>query len=245
MKTALVTGASRGIGRAVAVELATRGYEHIMLHYHQQRAAAETVSEEIQELGVKATLLQANLGDPDAIDTLTETVLGATTELHALVHAAAINTFKPLHKVRPSQWDLCMNVSTRSFVQLVELLMPALKLGSSVVALSSMGSERALEHYGPMGPAKAALEAAVRQLAFELGPQGIRVNTISAGLVRTTSLDHFPQRDAMIAYAERVTPLRRIAEPHDIALAVHFLLSDDARWITGQSIVADGGYSIA
>jgi enoyl-[acyl-carrier protein] reductase III len=116
--------------------------------------------------------------------------------------------------------------------------------GSSIVALSSLGSARVLENYVLVGASKAALEAIVRYLAVELAPRGIRVNTVSAGLVETDALDHFPNREEMLAWSRARTPAGRLVEPADVADAVAFLCSPQAEMIRGQTLVVDGGFSL-
>jgi enoyl-[acyl-carrier protein] reductase III len=115
--------------------------------------------------------------------------------------------------------------------------------GSSVVAVSSLGSSRVLANYVLIGASKAALESVVRYLAVELAPRGIRANTVSAGVVETGALDHFPNKDAMLRSVER-TPARRLVEPEDVAAAVAFLCSGDAEMIRGHTLVVDGGFSL-
>jgi enoyl-[acyl-carrier protein] reductase III len=115
--------------------------------------------------------------------------------------------------------------------------------GSSVIGLSSLGSTRVLENYALVGASKAALEALVRYLAVELAPQGIRVNAVSAGVVETGALEHFPNREAMLAMGE-ANPVGRIVTPEDIAGCVMFLCSPEAEMIRGQTLVVDGGWSL-
>ena len=244
MKTLLVTGGSRGIGAAIAVEAARTGYDRVVVHYHEHGDDAKRVCDTLHALGKEATAIHANFVNPDEIDAMMDEVekLGA---IDGLVHAAAINVFKPLHNVRINQWDLCMSASTRSFLQIGSRAKPLMSSGGSIVAISSLGSTRALPHYGPMGPLKAALDAIVRQLAFEFGPDGIRVNAISPGLVQTTSIQRFPNPETIIQRVKERTPLGgRIATVDDIAPVAAFLLSPQAGWITGQTIVIDGGFSL-
>jgi enoyl-[acyl-carrier protein] reductase III len=119
-----------------------------------------------------------------------------------------------------------------------------MKSGSSFVGVSSLGSTRVLENYILVGTSKAALESVVRYLAVELAPRGIRVNAVSAGVVETEALDHFPNREQMLKAAERRTPAGRMVEPTDVASAVAFLCSPDADMVRGQTLVVDGGYSL-
>ena len=244
MKRILISGASRGIGRAIAIECASRDFDEVIVHYHEHKTDAEAVCKKIESLGKKAYMISANFAHPDGIDFLTDSIK-QYGELHAFVHAAALNVFKPLSTVRPNQWEMCLQISTGSFIQIANAVYPLMKKGASIVALSSLGSSRAIPNYGPMGPLKAALEGAIRQLAFEFAAAGIRVNAVAPGFVRTSSIQKFPNAEALIALASEHTPLeQRIAEPEEIAPIAAFLLSNDARWITGQILTADGGFSL-
>jgi enoyl-[acyl-carrier protein] reductase III len=116
--------------------------------------------------------------------------------------------------------------------------------GSSIVAVSSLGSQRVLENYVLVGTSKAALESVVRYLAVELAPRGIRVNAVSAGVVETEALDHFPNKDAMIRAGKTRTPAGRLVEPADVAAAVAFLCSPDSDMVRGHTLIIDGGFSL-
>ena len=146
-------------------------------------------------------------------------------------------------KLRPNQWDLIMNISARSFLLCAQRCIPLMREGS-IVALSSLGSVRVIPNYGAMGAAKAALESMVRYLAVELAPRGIRVNAISGGLVETDSIKHFPDSEKLIREVINRTPGGRIGQPDDIADVAMFLISSKARWISGQTLIVDGGLSL-
>jgi enoyl-[acyl-carrier protein] reductase III len=240
---ALVTGGSRGIGRATAIELARNGAATIYLNFLQnENAAAESVRE-IESVGAECVPVRANLAYTEQCEDLCRTIIDRSGHLDYLVHCAALTTFKPLHTIKPSHWDLTMNINARALVTLAQLLAPVMR-DAAIVAISSLGSTRALESYGAMGPTKAALESIVRYLAMELGPQGIRVNGVVGGIVDTESIGHFPQARQMIEASIARLPARRIGTPADIAHAVLFLLGSGASWIHGENIVVDGGHSI-
>jgi enoyl-[acyl-carrier protein] reductase III len=137
-----------------------------------------------------------------------------------------------------------MNANARALLSLTRAAAPTMPAGSSIVTISSLGSFRVLENYVLVGTSKAALEALVRYLAVELAPGGIRVNAVSAGVVETEALDHFPNREQMIAMTKERTPAGRMVEPTDVASAVAFLCSPDAQMICGQTLIVDGGYSL-
>ena len=137
-----------------------------------------------------------------------------------------------------------MNANARALLSLARAAAPQMPNGSSIVAISSLGSTRVLEDYVLVGTSKAALEALVRYLAVELAPRGIRVNAVSGGVVDTAALEHFPQKEQMLEWGERRTPAGRLVQPKDIADAVAFLSSPEAGMIVGQTIVVDGGFSL-
>ncbi len=240
---ALVTGGSRGIGRAVALRLAESGVKTIIVNYLENNAAAENTRRDVEARGAECVLARANLAQPAEIDRLFQTITGAAPDLGIYVHCAALGAFKPTLTTKSNQWDLTMNVGARSFLLCAQKCIGLMKQGS-IIAVSSLGSERVLPHYGAIGVSKAALESTVRYLAVEFAPLGIRVNAVSAGLVRTESIDKMPGAGRVFEEALARTPAGRIAEPEDVADVVVFLTSSAARWIHGQVILADGGYSL-
>jgi len=151
---------------------------------------------------------------------------------------------KPMDEIRENQWDLTLESSARPFWLLTKLCLDRMPPGSSIIGVSSLGSRKFVPGYAAMGAAKAALEGLTRQLAVELAPRGLRVNTITGGLVDTDALNHFPQKEAMMATAKKITPMGRVGTADDIAGAVELLTMPQAGWITGQTLVADGGLSL-
>jgi enoyl-[acyl-carrier protein] reductase III len=242
-RRALVTGGSRGIGRAIASALARRG-AHVSINYSRDDKAAEATSAAISREGGKARLIKANLIRPEEV----RRMCSAAAEdgpLDVLVHSAALGSFKPVMGVRANQWDLTLAVCTRSFLLSVREAAPLMRQpGSSIVALSSLGSTRVIPGYGAIGAAKAALESLTRSLAVELAPRGIRVNAVSSGLVQTASVRIHPQYAALEARALSQTPSGRLATPLDVANVVLFLCSPLSEWIVGQTLVVDGGMSV-
>jgi len=241
--TALVTGGSRGIGRAVCLRLAAEGTETIIVNYLENDTEAEQTRKLIEERSSACILAKANLFHPAEVDKLFLAVKEAVGRLDIFVHCAAVTAFKPLRDIRPNQWDLTMNVNARSFLLCVQKCIPLMKDGK-IVAISSLGSSRAIPNYGALGPTKAALESTVRYLAVELAPSGIRVNAVSGGFVKTDSTRKFPGADTLAEKISLRTPARRLGTPDDIAGVAMFLLSPSASWICGQTIVVDGGLSL-
>jgi enoyl-[acyl-carrier protein] reductase III len=238
-KAALVTGGSRGIGRAIALRLADLGAKRIAIGYLRNDRAAEETAEELRARGAEPVLVRGNLAGARTVDRVAE--LGT---LDIVVHNAATGVIRPALEVDDRHWDWTLNANARAFLALARVAAPTMPPGSSLVAISSLGSHRVLEHYVLVGTSKAALESLVRYLAVELAPRGIRVNAVSGGVVETDALQHFPNREAMVTAARERTPAGRMVEPDDIAGAVAFLCSPDADMIRGQTLIVDGGFSL-
>jgi len=241
--TALVTGGSRGIGRAVSVRLASTCAHTVIVNYLENDGEAEKARECVEAHQARCLLAKANLLHPDEIDQLFARIKSLTTSIDLFVHCAALGAFKPLLDIKPNQWDLTMNINARAFLLCVQKILPMMNEGS-IVAISSLGSQRAIPNYGAMGPVKAALESLVRCLAVELAHRRIRVNAVTGGLITTDSITKFPDADRFIESTRQRTPTQRIGTPDDIADAVMFLASPASQWICGQTIVVDGGISI-
>ena len=240
-KAAVVSGGTRGIGRAVSLALAARG-ARLVLGYRADAAAAEETVAACGALGADAAAVAANLAHPEEARAL---VAAAGDRVDLLVHAAALGSFKPVLDVKPAQWDLTLSVNARAFLLLARAASDRMPAGGRLVALSSLGSTRVVPEYGALGASKAALEAVVRALAVELGPRGILVNAVSAGLVPTASVGLHPRYEELAARARAASPLGRLGTAEEVAAAVLFLASPLASWVTGQTLVVDGGASLA
>jgi enoyl-[acyl-carrier protein] reductase III len=239
-KSVLVTGGSRGIGREIALRFADLGAARVAISYLRNDSAAEETAAEIREHGAEALLLRGNVGDPAKAASFVEE-LGT---LDVLVSNAATGVIRPAVELEERHWDWTMNANARAFLTLARHAAPRMESGSSIVAISSLGSARVLENYVLVGTSKAALEALVRYLAVELAPSGINVNAVSAGLVETGALEYFPNREEMLKWYRARTPAGRLVEPRDVAEVVCFLASPAAGMIRGQTVVVDGGYSV-
>ena len=243
-KVALITGGSRGIGKAVALRLASDGIKNIIINYLQDDDSANATADELRDSGANCMTVRANLAYPQEIVELFDQIRKSYDHLDILVHSAALGAFKPLHKIKTNQWDLSMDINARAFLHCVQLCQELMTEGV-VIAISSLGSRRAVPNYGAIGVSKAALEAVVRQLAMELAPTGIRINGVAGGFVETDAIKQFPGYEAMIEKVIAATPAGRLGQPTDIADVVSLLVSDRAGWIHGQTIVADGGLSLS
>ena len=235
----LVTGGSRGIGRAIALRFAELGAARVTIGYLRNDRAAEEAAEELRAAGAEPRLLRGNVAS--------ERVVAEAAELgpfDVVVHNAATGVIEPALETEDKHWDWTLSANARALLSLTRALAPKMPKGSSIVGISSLGSVRVLEKYILVGVSKAALEAVVRYLAVELAPRGIRVNAVSAGVVETEALHHFPSRERMIADGLARTPAGRLVEPGDLADAVSFLCSAEADMIRGHTLVVDGGYSL-
>jgi enoyl-[acyl-carrier protein] reductase III len=244
-KVALITGASRGIGRAIALRLADNGV-NVAVNYLQDEGAAKKTVEELLAKGVKAAAFQANVGDLDAHNALFEDIFKTFGTMDILIHNAALGAFKPVHRLKMNQWDLSMSINAKAFLALVQKALPAMEAQKDgiIIALSSLGAHRFIPNYGAIGISKAAIETTVRYLGVELMPKGIRVNCVSGGLVDTDALKAFPFFDTFKQEVLKRTPAGRIGKPEDLARVVAFLCSPESAWIVGQTIIADGGLSL-
>jgi enoyl-[acyl-carrier protein] reductase III len=238
-KSVLVTGGSRGIGKAIALRFAREGASRVAIGYLRNDRAAEEAAEELRAAGTEPVLVRGNVSSERVLAEVRS--LGA---LDALVHNAATGVIRPALETEDKHWDWTLNANARALLALTRAAAPAMPDGSSIVAISSLGSTRVLENYVLVGTSKAALESVVRYLAVELAPRGIRANTVSAGVVETSALDHFPNREEMLAMGVERTPAGRLVTPEDVAGAVAFLCSPDADMIRGHVLVVDGGFSL-
>lgn len=244
-KVALITGASRGIGRAIALKLAGLGAD-IVLNYVRNEEAADATAREIRARGVKVTPFQANVGDEKDLTALVEHSQQVMGGVDILIHSAAMGAFKPVHKLRANQWDLSMDINAKALLLLTGKVLPSMEKrgGGIIIGLSSLGSHQFIPNYGAIGISKAALESLVRSLAVELAPKNIRVNAVSGGLVNTDAITFFPEAEQFKNEVASRTPAGRLGEPEDLADVVAFLCLPESRWIVGQTIIADGGLSL-
>ena len=235
----LVTGGSRGIGKAIALRFAELGAKRVAIGYLRNDKAAEEAAEELRAAGAEPQLVRGNVSS--------EKVVAEAAELgpfDVLVHNAATGVIEPALETEDRHWDWTLSANARALLSLARACAPQMPKGSSIVAVSSLGSTRVLDNYVLVGASKAALEAIVRYLAVELAPRGIRVNTVSAGLVESDALDIFPNREQLVERSLARTPVGRLVTPSDVADAVVFLCSSWSRMICGQTLVVDGGFSL-
>jgi enoyl-[acyl-carrier protein] reductase III len=244
-KIALITGSGRGIGRAIALQLAGEGAD-VVVNFFRNRKPAEETAAEIQALGRRALVVKANVGEVDQIEKMFDEIKAVFGGVDILVCNAASGFVRPAMQQDVRGWDWTMNINARSVLFCAQQAQPLMKArgGGYIVSISSLGSIRVMPEYIAIGASKAALEALTRYLAFELAADNIVVNAVSGGIVETDALKHFPRRDQMLADGIARTPAGRLTVPEDIARVVAFLCTPDAQMIRGQTIIVDGGFSL-
>ena len=245
-KTALVTGASRGIGRATALALAEQG-THVLVHYGRSAKEAESLVSDIQTKGGSANAISTDLGIPSGAEKLAKQVRSIVDRLDVLVLNAGISKAALVADYTAEDFDNLFATNVRSPFFLVQQLLPILGDGSNVIVISSLGAHAVVGKPGLDNPSllayastKGALETLVKNWAAILGPRGIRVNAVAPGVI-DTDMSNFTKTEAGRDAALGMQALKRIGKPEDVADVVAFLASDAARWITGASIPVDGG----
>ena len=245
-KVALITGGSRGIGRAIALKLAAHGAD-IVINYARKTTAAEQTRADIESLGRRAIAIKANLADADKISAMFDRIETEFGRCDILVGNAASGIPRPVLETTDKHWDWTLDINARSILRCARRAVPLMAAHGwgRIIAVSSQGSTRVIPNYGITGVSKAAIEALVRYLAVDLAEKGIAVNAISPGVVDTDALKSFPiDVQQTIADTTARTPARRIVTPAEVAALAAFLCTDDAAMIVGQIIVMDGGLGL-
>ena len=243
-KVALVTGAARGIGRAIALKLASAGCD-VAANYYNSHEEAETLCAEIRGMGRCAAAIKASVGLPESVDELFAELKKHFDRIDIVVSNAASGVLRPTLEMTLKHWRWCMETNAFALNLLAQRAAPMMPAGGRIIAMSSLGAERAMPNYGFIGASKAALESLVRSLAQELGPRGIRVNAVSAGVVDTDALQHFPNREELLASFAHRTPAGPVLTPQDVAGAVYLLCLPEAGMVTGHTLFVDGGFAIS
>ncbi len=243
-KVALVTGGSRGIGRAIALKLAAEGAD-IIINFFRNRQAAQQVVAQVAATGVSAKTVKANVGDVDQIDAMFDFIAREFGRLDIFVNNAASGVARSASDIDTQAWDWTMNINARAFLLCAQKAARLMEgRAGKIVAISSLGSSLAWPGYCVVGASKAALEAITRYLAVELAPANISVNAVSAAAVQTETLKRYTGGQLDAGAGWQMKRFGRMVEPEDIANTVRFLCSDDAYMIRGQTIVVDGGISL-
>ena len=242
MPLALVTGGSRGIGRAIVERLARDGSDIAFIYRRDAKAAAE-VEAAVRARGRAATALQADLGAPAEVAAALDRL--GDTPVDFFVANAAATAFRPLLEMKPHHLEKTYAITIGAFLQIVQRIAPRMPPTGRIVTISGMDTHRYVAGHGILASAKAALEALTRYLAVELGPRGITVNCVNPGYVETDSVAMYladeAGRKAFFEEIEGATPLRALGQPEEVAALVAFLCSADAAWMQGQVLYLDGG----
>ncbi len=243
-KLALVTGGGRGIGKAIALKLASQGAD-IIVNFFRHRETAEETAKDIEALGVKASVIRANVGNPAKIDEMFDIINRDFGRLDILINNAASGVGRPVMDVTVKAWDWTMDINAKAALLCAQRASKLMEgRGGKIISISSLGSSFVLPTYTVVGVSKAALEALTRYLAIELAPKNICVNTVAASAVETEALK-FYIKEQLMPDTRQATPVGRMVIPEDIANVVAFLCSEEASMIRGQTVIVDGGTSIA
>jgi enoyl-[acyl-carrier protein] reductase III len=244
-KIAFVTGGARGIGRAIALKLAREGCD-VAIAYHNSHEEADAVCNSIRALGRRALAMQADVSDPASVAEAFAEFSKEFDRVDIVISNAAIGVLKPAMELSLKHFRRCMETNALALNSLAQNAVPMMPEGGCIIGLSSLGSVRAIPHYAFIGASKAALESLARGLAQELGhAKKIRVNIVSAGVVDTDALKHFPNREQLLAEYARRTPIGPTLTTEQVADAVYLLCLPEAAMITGHTLVVDGGYCIS
>jgi NAD(P)-dependent dehydrogenase (short-subunit alcohol dehydrogenase family) len=239
-KTALITGASRGMGRATALALAANG-ARVIVHYGRNADEAKAVVDQIRSAGGRADAVAANLAAPDGAHTLAAQVRDLVgNRLDILVSNAGISKAASFEDMTVKDFDELFAVNVRAPYFLMQQTLPILGNGSNVVFLSSLGARTAVGTLSAYASTKGAISTLVKYFAVALGPRGIRVNAVAPGVI-DTDMSNFTKTEEGRAVVMGMQTLKRIGQPADVASVIAFLASDEARWITGEVIAVDGG----
>jgi enoyl-[acyl-carrier protein] reductase III len=242
-KVAFVSGGTKGIGRCIAEKLAEKG-AHVVVNYFRSRSAANETVEKIKSLGVESYAHRANMGNHEQLPAIFDGIKERFGKLDILVSNAALGLYTSMLDIDDKAWDLSMHTNARAFLNSVQLASPIMPDHSRIVTMSSLGSIRYIPGYASIGVSKAAIENIVKYMAIELAERKITVNCVSGGFIDTSALTVFPNYEEMLEGVKERTPFKRVGKPEEIADVAVFLAGPKATWITGQTIIVDGGYSL-
>jgi len=244
MKTAIVTGGTRGIGQAISLELARKGYQVIAL-YGRNRAAADKLSDLAKAENLNIECLRGDLTHPEKFKALVDEIKSKITGLNVLVHCAASGVHKKAEELTVKHLNWTFDINVLSIHQLIQSFLPMIPQGGRIIAVTSSGGTRVIPYYAAVGASKGALESLFRHYAAELAPKGIAVNLVCPGLVLTDAVEAFPDKDVRLQRTTDATPSGQLTKPEDVAQLVLFLASPSASQIVGQTIVIDGGKTLS
>jgi enoyl-[acyl-carrier protein] reductase III len=243
-KIALVTGGSRGIGKAIALKLADQG-ANVIINFVRHKEAAKQTAVEVEAKGVKSHIIRAHIGEPENINRMFEDISQNFGKLDILINNAASGIPHSALELDVKGWEWAMNINARAILLCTQKAVPLMEdRGGKVVNISSLGSTFVWPNYVSVGVSKAAVDALTKYLAVELIDKNICVNGVSASAVLTEALMHYIPENEDLKPAWQATPAGRMVEPADVANVVAFLCSEQAFMIRGQTIIVDGGISV-
>ena len=239
----IVTGGSKGIGRSISIGLAKQNNDLVITYFRDKKNAMKT-SNEISELGVKCHIYKVDLSKLDQVEKFCEEIKGTFNQINYLINNAATGINKNSIDLTSKHWDWVMNTNSKSPWVLSKNLSKIMPKNSSIINITSLGSQRVLSNYFSVGLSKSSLESMTRYLAIELGSKGIKVNSVSPGIIKTKALDSFPENSDVNKSKLYETPAGKPLEGKDVSNLVNFLCSNDSDMIRGQNIIVDGGRSL-
>ena len=240
---AIVTGGSKGIGKSISIGLAKKNTDLVITYFRDKKNAVKTCNE-IQELGVKCHIYKVDLSKLDQVEKFCEEIKATFKHINFLINNAATGINKNSLKLTSKHWDWVMNTNSKSPWILSKNLSEIMPKNSSIINITSLGSQRVLSNYFSVGLSKSSLESMTRYLAIELGEKGIKVNSVSPGIIKTRALDSFPDDSDVNKSKLYETPAGKPLEGEDVSNLVNFLCSADSNMIRGQIIIIDGGRSL-
>jgi enoyl-[acyl-carrier protein] reductase III len=242
----LITGGSRGIGRSIAIRLAAERPRRIYIAYTANHQAARETVAALESMGAPASSIVTDVGNPGCAREMFARIREDSGRLDVFIANAARTSFRPAMDLSVRAWKRIMELNAEAFLvgsQCAAELMKA-NSGGRIIGISSLGAHAYTPNYAGLGAAKAAMECLARYLAVELAPAGINVNVVCGGFVATDTMKMIPEYDRLTEYIVSRTPAGRIANPEDLAGIVAFLCTPESDWIRGQTLVADGGFSL-
>ena len=242
-KTAFVTGGTRGIGLATAETLA-KGGANVIINYFRSRDAAKQAEEKIKSYGVECMIHRANIGNMEQLPGIFDAIKEKFGKLDILISNAALGAYGTMLSIDDKAWAISMDTNAKAFLRCMQLATPMMPENSRVVVLSSLGSIRYIPGYASIGVSKAAIENIVKYAAVELAEKKITVNCVSGGFIANDSLKVFPNFEDMLKDVSARTPWKRVGTAQEMANVVCFMASQESSWITGQTVIVDGGYSL-
>lgn len=242
-KVAFVSGGTKGIGKCIAEKLAEKG-ANVVVNYFRSRSAADETVEKIKSFGVESYAHRANMGNHEQLPAIFEGIKERFGKLDILISNAALGLYTSMLDIDDKAWDLSMHTNARAFLNSVQLASPIMPDHSRIITLSSLGSIRYIPGYASIGVSKAAIENIVKYMAIELAERKITVNCVSGGFIDTNALKVFPNYKEMLESVKERTPFKRVGKPEEVADVAVFLAGPKATWVTGQTIIVDGGYSL-